>query len=65
MPTPTQVYTDKVRRHAYKVVDRDVEDLLAAGWSEDEIYELTVAIAMGQSMSRFERAQLILDEARR
>lgn len=65
VPTAARVYTDKVRRHAYKVVDRDVEDLLAAGWSEDEIYELTVAIAMGEGMSRFERAQRVLAEARR
>jgi alkylhydroperoxidase family enzyme len=65
VPAAAQAYTDKVRRHAYKVVDGDVEELRATGWSEDEIFELTVAIAMGAGMSRFEHARRVLDEATR
>ena len=65
VPEEAQAYTDKVRRHAYKVVDRDVDDLRAAGWTEDQIFELTTAIAMGEGMSRWKRARHVLDEASR
>lgn len=63
VPAAAQAYTEKVRRHAYKVVDRDVEELKSAGWSEDEIFELTVAIALGAGLSRLEHAFRVLQEA--
>ena len=65
VPVEARAYTDKVRRHAYRVVDRDVEDLRAAGWSEDEIFELTIAIAMDAGLSRLNRARRVLEEAGR
>lgn len=61
-PAVARVYTEKVRLHAYKVVDRDVEELKSAGWSEDEIFELTVATALGAGMSRLEHACRLLQE---
>ena len=39
-PAAMQKYLDTVRLHAYRVTDRDVEDLKAAGLSEDEIFGL-------------------------
>ena len=63
VPPVAQAYADKVRRHAYKVVDRDVEELKAAGWSEDAIFELTVATALGAGLSRLEHAYRVLQEA--
>ena len=51
MPPPPAVmegYLAKVREHAYKVTDEDVEALKAAGVSEDEIFEQTVAVAMAK-----------------
>jgi hypothetical protein len=65
VPAVAQTYTDKVRRHAYKVTDRDIEDLRTAQWSEDDIFELTVAAAMGASLSRLDRARRALQEAAR
>jgi alkylhydroperoxidase family enzyme len=50
-------YVDKVRRHAYKVTDADVDALRAAGWSDDAIFELTVATALGAALSRRDRAR--------
>jgi alkylhydroperoxidase family enzyme len=41
-----------VRRHAYRVTDRDVEELKAAGFSEDEIFEHTVAAAVAAGLDR-------------
>lgn len=57
LPTPIGVYVDKVHRHAYEVTDDDTEGLRQAGLSEDQIFELTVAAALGAGLSRFERAQ--------
>ena len=47
-------YVDKVALHAYKVLDSDVELLKAAGYSEDEIFEVTVAAALGSALERLE-----------
>ena len=63
VPPIAQPYTDKVRLHAYKVIDRDVEDLKTAQWSEDQIFELTVATALGAGLSRLAQARSALEEA--
>ena len=63
VPKAAHAYTEKVRRHAYKVVARDIEELKSAGWSEDEIFELTVATALGAGLSRLEHASRVLQEA--
>lgn len=64
VPAVAQAYTEKVRRHAYKVVDRDIEELKSAGWSEDEIFELTIATALGAGLYRLEHACRVLQEVR-
>ena len=64
VPTEAQAYVDKIRRHAYKVGDGDVEALKASGWSEDEIFELTVATALEAGVSRWERIGRLFEEAR-
>ena len=46
----------KIRAHAYKVTDEDIEALKQAGRSEDEIFELTIAAAVGVSILRASRA---------
>jgi hypothetical protein len=55
-PGPLQPYLEKVRRHAYKVVDGDVDALREAGWSEDALFEATVAAAVGAGLRRLELA---------
>jgi len=47
-------YLDKVRRDAASVTDRDVEELVAAGVSGDEIFEQTVAAAVAAGLERLE-----------
>ena len=54
VPPDATAYVEKIRRHAYKVTDGDVEALLAAGWSEDQVFELTVATALGEGYRRIE-----------
>jgi len=53
-PIEMEPYLEKVRLHAYKVTDRDVEELKAAGVSEDEIFEHTVSAAVAAGLERLE-----------
>ncbi len=57
-PVPDELsgWVEKVARHAYWTTDEDIESLKAAGYSEDQLFELTVAAALGASRARLERA---------
>lgn len=54
-PPDMAAYLEKVRLHAYKVVDRDVEEL-KRDFSEDEIFEQTVATATAAGLARLDAA---------
>lgn len=60
---PLARYLAKVRRQAYTVTDDDVAALLAAGHGEEQLFELTVAAAVGESLRVLERGR-VLGEAR-
>jgi alkylhydroperoxidase family enzyme len=53
-PAAMHDYLAKVRMHAYKVTDRDVDTLKAAGFSEDEIFEHTVSAAVAAGLERLD-----------
>jgi len=55
-PAPPEfaAYLEKVRLHAYKVTDADVERLKAAGFDENEIFEHTVAVAVAAGLERLD-----------
>jgi hypothetical protein len=53
-------YLAKVREGAYAITDADVDELKAAGCSEDEIFEQTVAAAIGQGLRRLDAALEVL-----
>lgn len=55
IPGPLAGYVDKVRRHAYRVTDADVAALQQAGHSDDSLFEVTVAAAVGAALYRLER----------
>jgi alkylhydroperoxidase family enzyme len=57
-PAPPEManYLEKVRDRAYAVVDRDIEALTEAGFSEDAIFEQTVAVAIAEGLRRLDRA---------
>ncbi len=59
-PASMEPYLDKVRRHAFKVTDADVEALKAAGASEDEIFEQTVVVAVAQGLARLDAAERVI-----
>lgn len=54
-PDALRAWTEKVKQHAWKCTDEDIAALKAAGCSEDEIYEATIAAAMSAAASRLER----------
>jgi alkylhydroperoxidase family enzyme len=56
IPAALRAYVDKVALHAYKVTDRDIDELKKAGYSEDAIFEITLSAALGAGQSRLERA---------
>jgi alkylhydroperoxidase family enzyme len=55
-PEAMTAYLGKVHERAYTVTDCDVEALKAAGLSEDEIFEQTVAAAIDQGLRRLDAA---------
>jgi alkylhydroperoxidase family enzyme len=55
VPPDLTSYVDKVTRQAYRVTDEDVGALQRAGHSDDAIFEVTVAAAVGAALQRLER----------
>ncbi len=55
-PAAMEPYLEKVRRGAYRVTDGDVDELRAAGFSEDEIFEQTVSAAVSEGLVRLNAA---------
>ena len=60
-PPELAAYLKQVRTRAYTVTDTDVENLKAAGLSEDEIFEQTVATAIGQGLRRLDVALAVIE----
>ena len=56
---------DKVATRAWTVTDEDVHATKQAGVSEDEIFELTVAAALGHATRQLDAALAALDAATR
>ncbi len=60
---PWLSYTAKIRDEPWGVTDSDIENLRAAGHSEDEIFEMTVAAAVGASLRTLDAGLLALGDA--
>ena len=58
-----EALVDTVARNAWKVTDEQVADTLAAGVSEDVVFELAVSAALGQATRQLSAALAALDEA--
>ena len=54
IPAKAAAYAATVRRHAYRVTDAQVDALLEAGLTQDEVFELTVAAAVGAGLDRLD-----------
>ena len=60
VPPELERYLNKVRRDATSVADRDLEELFEAGFSEDAVFEQTVAVAVGAGLDRLEAGLRVL-----
>ena len=56
-PGAMGAYLEKVRRHAYRITDTDVDTLRDAGLSDDQIFEHTVAVAIQAGLDRLDSAE--------
>lgn len=53
-------YVDTVALHAYRITDEDLQELRRAGYSEDAIFEISVAASVGAGLARLERGLSVL-----
>lgn len=61
-PPALRPYLEKVALHAYRITDEDVEALKQAGLTEDQIFEATVAAAVGAGLERLRAGLAALGE---
>ena len=59
-PEAMASYLAAVRDRAYSVTDADVASLLEQGPSQNEIFEQTVGVAIGEGLRRLDRAREVL-----
>ena len=64
VPEDIQAYVTKVRERAYTVTDSDFDAMRAAGYSEDQLYELTICTALSAGLRRREIGLAAVREAR-
>lgn len=60
LPPTLAPYVAKVTLYAYRIPDDDVLQLKEAGFSEDEIFEITLCASVGASLVRMERGLMAL-----
>jgi alkylhydroperoxidase family enzyme len=60
-PAEFDRYLEKVRRKAYAVTDDDVQALKEAGYSEDDIFEHTVSVAVAAGLERLAAGLEVLE----
>ena len=61
-PTELAVLVRKIRDHAYRVTDADV-DALRARYTEDQLFEVIVAAALGAAEDRLKAALAAVEAA--
>lgn len=53
-------YLEKVRTRAYAITDADVQAVKDAGFSEDDIFERTVEVAVAEGRRRQAAAEAVI-----
>ncbi|MEO8608808.1 MAG: hypothetical protein ABI690_13035 [Chloroflexota bacterium] len=61
LAAPLSTLINKVAKHAYKVTDEDIIAAGASGLNEDQVFELVVCAAIGQSTRQYKIALAALD----
>ena len=60
VPPDLAAYVEKVRLHAYRITDEDVQALKDGGYSEDELFEHTVSAATAAGLERLDAGLKVL-----
>ncbi len=60
VPEPWRDYVTLVRDASYRVTETDVRRIISAGHTEDEVYEITVAAAVGAALADYDAGQRAL-----
>jgi alkylhydroperoxidase family enzyme len=60
---PAHELLEKIRLHAHRVTDADVQQARAAGLTEDQLFELAVCAAVGQAGRQLDAALAALAAA--
>ena len=60
---PVRALVHNVATQSWNVTDRDIAAVRAAGYSEDQIFELVVCAAVGQANRQYETATAALEVA--
>jgi len=64
LPDPlAQGYVETIRLHAFKLTGRRLQELAEVGWTDGQIFELTVAAAFGAAKRRLDAGLQALGEA--
>ena len=63
LPAPLHALIDKVATRPTQVTDADFAAAKAAGFSEDQLFELVISVAVGQSARLYEAGLAALAEA--
>jgi hypothetical protein len=59
---PMRSLANKVATNPRSVTDESIRELIAAGASEDEIFECVIAAALGAGMERLRKGLALLEE---
>jgi AhpD family alkylhydroperoxidase len=57
---PWQTYTALVREASHQITDADLDRLTTAGHTQDEIFEMTVAAAVGAALTTYDTGDRVL-----
>jgi hypothetical protein len=63
IPESLTKYAGKIRNESYRISDYDIKELLASGYSEDAIFEITVSTSLGAASERLNIGLNALKEA--
>jgi alkylhydroperoxidase family enzyme len=62
VPAVLREFVDKIATRPWTISDDDFTRLRAAGYSDDQLYELTLACALGAGLQRFDAGLRALGE---
>jgi alkylhydroperoxidase family enzyme len=63
LPEPLAALVDKVARRSFQVTDGDFAAAVAAGFTEDQLFEIVICAAVGASSRLYQAGMAALAEA--